>query len=146
MNYAGFFTRFIAWFLDGIIASILLFIFTLILSPIIAALSGGDGGLLGLLTGVLSLILILFLWAFQFVYFGYFWSKSGQSLGMKLLNIKVVRSSEDLPISFIRGGLRGTVGYWISAFVFGLGYIWAAFDADKEAWHDKIFDTWVVQA
>jgi uncharacterized RDD family membrane protein YckC len=37
--------------------------------------------------------------------------------------------------------LRGTVGYWISGLVFGLGFIWAAFDGRKEAWHDKLFDT-----
>jgi uncharacterized RDD family membrane protein YckC len=30
--------------------------------------------------------------------------------------------------------------------LFGLGYIWAAFDANNETWHDKIFDTWVVGA
>ena len=45
-----------------------------------------------------------------------------------------------------RGGFRGTIGYWISGLIFGLGFIWAAFDQDKEAWHDKLFDTWVVQA
>jgi len=146
MNYAGFFTRFIAWFLDGIIASILLWLFTLILSPIIGLSANADGGIMALLLGSLALVLIVFLWVFQFFYFGYFWSKGGQTLGMKLMKIKVVRSSEDQPISFVRGGLRGTVGYWISGFIFGLGFIWAAFDADKEAWHDKFFDTWVVQA
>ena len=33
---------------------------------------------------------------------------------------------------------------WISSFLFFLGYIRAAFDSDKEAWHDKLFDTWVI--
>ena len=39
-----------------------------------------------------------------------------------------------------------TLGYWISGFFLRLGYIWAAFDADGAAWHDKLFDTRVVRA
>ena len=63
---------------------------------------------------------------------------------MKLLNVRVVmRDGES--ISFARGGLRGSLGYWISGFFFSLGFIWAAFDADGEAWHDKLFDTRVVR-
>jgi uncharacterized RDD family membrane protein YckC len=34
----------------------------------------------------------------------------------------------------------------VSGFFFGLGFIWAAFDANGEAWHDKIFATRVVRA
>ena len=146
MNYAGFLSRFIAWVLDGIIVGILAWALGLVLSPIIALTSDAGNGVSGLLIGALGLFLLLFLLFFQFVYFGYFWSKNGQSLGMKLANIRVVRSSEDSPLSFVRAGLRGTAGYWISGLLFGLGYIWAAFDADKETWHDKLFDTWVVVA
>ena len=62
---------------------------------------------------------------------------------MKLRNMKVVRR-DDEPLSFVRAGLRGTVCYWISSLIFNLGFIWAAFDEEKETWHDKIFDTWVV--
>jgi uncharacterized RDD family membrane protein YckC len=49
-------------------------------------------------------------------------------------------------VSFISGALRGTVGYFISSLIFDLGFIWAAFDANQEAWHDKLFDTHVVMA
>jgi uncharacterized RDD family membrane protein YckC len=64
---------------------------------------------------------------------------------MKMLNIQVV-GQDGQPLSFLRAGLRGSVGYWISGFIFSLGFIWAAFDAKKEAWHDKLFKTWVVRA
>jgi len=64
---------------------------------------------------------------------------------MKLTGIKVVQRDGNLQ-SYVRAALRGTVGYWISALIFGLGFIWAAFDSEKEAWHDKIFDTSVVEA
>ena len=62
---------------------------------------------------------------------------------MKLTNVRVVRRNSDAKISFLRGGLRGTLGYYISGLLFSLGYLWALFDGNKETWHDKIFDTWV---
>jgi uncharacterized RDD family membrane protein YckC len=37
------------------------------------------------------------------------------------------------------------VGYFISAFVFGLGFLWVAFDKRKQGWHDKIAGTLVVK-
>ena len=63
---------------------------------------------------------------------------------MSIFDIKVVRTDGE-PVGFIRSGLRGTVGYWISGLIFGIGYIWAAFDIRRQAWHDKIFDTIVVK-
>ncbi len=92
--------------------------------------------LLGVTTGVLMLL-------FQFFYFGFFWSRSGRSIGMKLTGIQVVRRNGD-KVGFFRSGLRGSVGYWISGLIFMLGFIWAAFDKNGEAWHDKLFDTKVI--
>jgi uncharacterized RDD family membrane protein YckC len=80
-----------------------------------------------------------------FFYFGYFWSKSGQSIGMKLMNIKVVKT-DNSPISFLSAALRGTVGYWISGLILWLGFIWILIDKDKQGWHDKIFNTYVVRS
>jgi uncharacterized RDD family membrane protein YckC len=80
------------------------------------------------------------------VYFCYFWSSygKGQTLGMRALNIKVVKtdgSQLDLVGAFLR-----YVGLVISCVVFFIGVIWAAFDAEKQGWHDKIAKTYVVKA
>jgi uncharacterized RDD family membrane protein YckC len=146
MNYAGFFTRFFALLIDQIAMAVLAFIVALILGGLVGLTLVSNSGFLSFLTGTVALITWVILLIFQFVYFGYFWSKSGQSVGMKLLNIQVVRRTEGQPISFWRGAFRGSLGYYISGLVFSLGFIWAAFDANKETWHDKIFDTWVVQS
>jgi uncharacterized RDD family membrane protein YckC len=37
------------------------------------------------------------------------------------------------------------IGYFISAFVFGLGFLWVAFDKRKQGWHDKIAGTLVIK-
>lgn len=143
MDKAGFFTRFIAYLVDGIMIGILAWIVAVIFGGIIGVTGGTDSNFLGFIAGTMMLLMMVILFLFQFLYFGYFWSKDGQSIGMKLLNIKVI-DQDGSPISFLRAGLRGTIGYWISSFIFGLGFIWAAFDSEKEAWHDKIFKTWVV--
>jgi uncharacterized RDD family membrane protein YckC len=91
------------------------------------------------------MVVYLFVVLIQFLYYGYFWSRSGQSPGKRLLQARV-ESSSGGSISFIRAGLRGTLGYWLSGLLFGLGFIWAIFDANNETWHDKIFGTRVVQA
>jgi len=148
MEKAGFFARFAAWFLDGVAVGLVGWLIVMVMLSLgVVAGSAADMGdpLAAVLTGTLSVLFIVIALAIQFVYFGYLWSGSGQSLGMKLLGIRVVhQGGEDL--SFVQAGLRGTIGYWISGFFFSLGYLWAAFDANQEAWHDKLFDTWVVRA
>ena len=145
MDRAGFFARFFALVLDGfamgLVGSIIMFVW----AAFTAGASQTDSGALDVLQAVIGLLAYLVLVLLQFLYFGYLWSKNGQTLGMKILGIKVVMQGGE-SLSFMRAALRGTLGYWISGFFLGLGYIWAAFDADGAAWHDKLFDTRVVRA
>lgn len=66
--------------------------------------------------------------------------KFGATVGKKLLGIKVVRS-DGRSLGFWKVFLRETVGKWISAIPFELGYFWVIWDKKKEAWHDKISGT-----
>lgn len=145
MNFAGFFTRFFALLIDSILMGIIAVVIIFIFGGMLGVTSAINSGIINFMMSVLGFGVFILMTFFQFFYFGYFWSKNGQSLGMKMLNIKVVRRNGE-PLSFLRAGLRGSVGYWISGVIFWLGFIWAAFDGNKEAWHDKIFDTWVVRA
>jgi len=146
MDYAGFFTRFFALLIDHIAMGILAFLVSLLAGACAGTALLAEGDILGFLFGSVALITWAALAIFQFLYFGYFWSKDGQSVGMKLFNIQVVRQTEAESLSFWRAAFRGTLGYYISGLLFGLGFIWAAFDSQKETWHDKLFDTWVVKS
>jgi len=78
--------------------------------------------------------------------FVYFWSASGggQTLGMRSLNIKVVKadgSMLDHIGAFIRFG-----GFLVSCVALLIGLVWAAFDPQGQGWHDKIAGTYVVKA
>jgi uncharacterized RDD family membrane protein YckC len=37
------------------------------------------------------------------------------------------------------------LGYYVSTLVIGLGFLWIAFDARKQGWHDKIAGTVVIR-
>ena len=82
----------------------------------------------------------------QAVYFTYFWSAAGkgQTLGSRALNIRVVKTDGSY-LDYV-GALLRYVGFIVSCVVFLIGVIWAAFDAQKQGWHDKIASTYVVKA
>ena len=63
----------------------------------------------------------------------------------KALNIKVVRM-DGSPITVGTGVVRW-IGYLVNDIIFGIpvGFIWAAFDANKQGWHDKLAGTIVVK-
>jgi uncharacterized RDD family membrane protein YckC len=145
MTNANFGSRSIAYLVDQVALFFLAWAVVLPFAMLAGLASVTESGFLGVLTGLAFLIMFPTLILLQFVYFGYLWSTSGQSLGMRLVEIKVA-DRQGGAVSFLRAALRGTLGYGVSGFFFGLGFIWAAFDADGEAWHDKIFATRVVPA
>lgn len=125
---AGWFTRFLAILIDAIVVGIV----GSILNGIIyqGEVSGS--------TGVSTVLGI--------VYYVYFWSSygKGQTLGSRALNIRVVKTDGsylDLLGAFLR-----YIGLVISVICLFIGVIWAAFDAQKQGWHDKIAGTYVVKA
>jgi uncharacterized RDD family membrane protein YckC len=76
---------------------------------------------------------------------GYFvicWVWRGQTPGKMIMNIRVIRpDSSDItfPVAFLR-----YLGYIISAVPLFLGFMWIAFDKQKQGFHDKIAGTFVV--
>jgi uncharacterized RDD family membrane protein YckC len=71
------------------------------------------------------------------------WKFKGATLGGIIFNMKVVRLDArpiDWPTAIVRA-----LGSFISLVVIGLGFIWIAFDPEKQGWHDKIAGTVVVR-
>ena len=144
MRKAGLFARLIAFIIDGFVLSLFAGLITFIISlisDIDLTLSNEHFTLVSETATTVLAVTLIFL---EFLYFGILWGTYGKTIGMSIFDIKVVRTDGE-PVGFFRSGLRGTVGYWISGLIFGIGYIWAAFDIRRQAWHDKIFDTIVVK-
>lgn len=137
---AGFVQRLVALIIDGFLIGLLYLPVNFVMAMAGFAAGGSDDGMMAAVLGLASMVAAAISFAISFVYYGYFWSRTGQSPGKKVMNIRVVRQ-DGMPLTFVSAGLRGSVGYWISSVVFLLGFIWAAFDAKQETWHDKIFGT-----
>ncbi len=77
-------------------------------------------------------------------YFFLFTVLGARTPGMDTMGLAVVRFDGELPSSR-DVGLR-IFGYCISAGCFGLGFLWACFDAERLTWHDRISKTLVVES
>jgi uncharacterized RDD family membrane protein YckC len=72
----------------------------------------------------------------------WFWSRSGQTLGMIAWRIKV--ESLDGGRINLKQGLIRFFAAWPAFFLFGLGYLSLYLDANGDAIHDKMSQTKVV--
>ena len=126
-------SRLVAWIIDGFVAWGLALVFLLGTVVLVAIFVP-----LGIIAGLAAA-------AFLFLYFPYFWQKSGQTPGMKVMQIKVVRDADGGPIGWGPAILR-LIGYYISAFAFYIGYIWIFIDKRQRGWHDLLAGTVVIKA
>jgi uncharacterized RDD family membrane protein YckC len=69
--------------------------------------------------------------------------RNGQDWTAKVFHLRVVRTNGDIA-GLAHMVTRTTVSI-LSLFIFGLGFITAYFDDNKQTWHDKIMGTYVVK-
>lgn len=79
------------------------------------------------------------------LYFTLFTGWRGQTPGKMLVGIRVVDAAQKIP-GLRRAFMREVVGKFLSSTAFYLGYLWPVWDAERQTWHDKIAETWVVMA
>ncbi len=124
--------RLIAYIVDGILISLI--------------------GLVGFVVGTglvlvfwpLGLIVYLVTPLICLSYFPWFWHRTGQTPGLRMFGLRVVRDHDGGPISVGAAMLR-LVGYWINSIVFYIGFIWIFIDKRKRCWHDLIAGTVVIK-
>lgn len=75
-------------------------------------------------------------------FYGYFWHKTGQTLGMQAWRIRVDNCSGGRP-NLRQCFIRGISGL-ISLGLFGIGFLWLLIDREHRAWHDRLSATRVV--
>ncbi|MEN8174259.1 MAG: RDD family protein [Pseudomonadota bacterium] len=76
------------------------------------------------------------------LFFTWFWSHGGQTLGMRAWRLKVVRA-DGAPLKFADALRRfaAAVLSWLPA---GLGFLWALVDRQGLTWHDRLSRTRLV--
>jgi uncharacterized RDD family membrane protein YckC len=82
----------------------------------------------------------------ELAYFTYFHATSaGQSIGNKILGIRVLDASTGRPLPYVRAFVRALVSS-LSALALFLGYLWMLWEPRKRTWHDIVADSLVVSA
>jgi uncharacterized RDD family membrane protein YckC len=104
-----------------------------------------DGILIGMMCGFLSNMWHGFeVFPFWFaLYCVVMWATKGTTIGGIICGLRLVRV-DDRPIDWSVAIVRALGGF-LSLFVAGLGFIWVAFDDEKQSWHDKIAGTTIVR-
>lgn len=123
---AGFGIRLVGAIIDSILLGIVAFL----LGMVIGMDTVNERNLLSTLLGA--------------IYYTYFHGSSGQTLGQKVVNIKVVDEASGGNIDYVRAFIRWLVSI-VSGLVIGLGYFWMLWDPKKQTWHDKASRALVVK-
>ena len=121
-EYAGFWIRFLAAIIDGLILSAVSALFSFLLIP--------SMGFFGLI------LLCIYHWLFTGI--------KGQTPGKMALGIQVINASGEKPGLGI-AALREIPGKIISTLVFFIGFLFIGISDKKRGWHDVIADTYVVK-
>jgi uncharacterized RDD family membrane protein YckC len=69
--------------------------------------------------------------------------RAGQTIGKAIMRIRVMQLRTGEPLGFGRAAGRYLAKY-LSALPLFLGFLWAAWDREKQTWHDKIVGSVVV--
>lgn len=77
-----------------------------------------------------------------FLYYGWFWTHGGQTLGMKTWGLRLV-STRGKRVSWPQAMLRFVVAIasWLTL---GAGFLWSLLREDRATWHDLISDSRIV--
>ena len=130
-TYAGFWIRFAAVMIDGIILWIVQMLLVLSLTPLLVAPGSGA-----------ALVFPILQYGINIAYVVLFMGKFGATPGKMAVGIKVV-VSDGRPIGYLRA-LGRYFAKILSVLILLIGYIMAAFDDEKRALHDHICNTRVI--
>jgi uncharacterized RDD family membrane protein YckC len=123
---AGFWARFAAAFLDGLILGI---------PGNVLVRAVADAAVLGQLLAFIAGV----------AYYALLEGNTGQTVGKMALGIKVVDQDTWQPGIGLGRGIGRYFARWLSALPLLLGYFWMLWDKDKQTFHDKLVRTRVIK-
>lgn len=138
-DYAGLISRIVAFGVDLVIICLTV----LVVGALALALEGFFPG--RIFAGVRTAITIgtaAFSAVFAIGYLVVCWALFGQTPGMMLLGLRIVRTS-GRKMTFGHALLR-YIGCLLSALPLFLGFLWILVDARRQGWHDKLSGTCVI--
>jgi len=149
MNYASYGKRVGAYLIDSVILTVLFLIMYVPLMNMVATAMQSSGAMpwdINTAAVYFALALSLLVGIFYFIRPT---AKSGQTWGKRMVRIRVVDKNGNPP-SLGQSWLRYAIGFGVEAVLLYIligiiGLLWPLWDAQKQAWHDKIAGTFVVE-
>lgn len=135
MEYVGFWPRFGASLVDSLLT-------VCITIPLLVSIYGA--GILESEEMIHGPAHVLIAYVLPPVIVMLFWIKVSTTPGKMLITARIVDQRTGARPSAGQFLIR-YLGYFVSALPLCLGYLWAGFDARKQAWHDKMAGTVVVR-
>lgn len=134
-KYVGFWARVLATLIDSVL------IMAITLPPLLAiyglAYLENDEAISGLadilISNILPMIVVIL-----------FWAKKQATPGKMAVSARIVDAQTGKAPS-VKQCVGRYFAYILSAIPLGLGFLWVAFDAKKQSWHDKLAGTVVVK-
>ena len=136
-EYAGFWIRTGATFIDAILIIAVTY-------PILYAIYGAayfHDENAGIVAGPADFLLS---WVAPAVMAIVFWLRKQGTPGKLALSLRVVDQKTGRTLT-VGQSIGRYLAYFVAAIPLGLGFIWVAFDARKQGWHDKLAKTVVVR-
>jgi len=116
--------------------SMLLVSVLLVAAAVAVALNGGEA------IGANNPFFFVYLLGVAFIFYGWFWTHGGQTLGMRAWRVYLI-SGNNTGINWQQAFLRFIVGIF-SWLPLGLGYWWLWLSPDKLSWHDIASGSYLV--
>lgn len=88
---------------------------------------------------------LAYLFSITFLFFGWFWTHGGQTIGMRAWQLKLLSTATGASPGWRQCWIRYIVAI-VSWMAFGLGYLSALFNSRNAAWHDLASATQLVVA
>ncbi len=85
----------------------------------------------------------LYLYLVTYLFFGWFWTHGGQTLGMKAWRLKLI-SKDGGNIGWDKALIRFLFAS-LSWLILGMGFLWALFDRNKQTLHDHLSRSQLIQ-
>jgi uncharacterized RDD family membrane protein YckC len=149
VRYAGFWIRFVASVIDTLLVSLIVVpllwkIYGSVYFQDYADLLQGRIDLAAdrpMFAGPADMLVSLVLPALGIVIF---WIARQATPGKMALSLRIVDANTRAPLSRAQAIVR-YLGYYVSMLGLMLGFLWIAFDARKQGWHDKLARTIVIR-
>jgi len=140
-DYGGFWIRFVAKFIDGIVLGLLNVLLSVASGIVLAILAGRGAGAMPAAMGAMAITFVLQM-IFSAFYATWFVGRYGATPGKMACRLRVVRP-DGTEVGYGRAFGR-YLAEILSMLTLYIGYLIAAFDPEKRSLHDRVCDTRVM--